>query len=134
MKSEKVALLIIAIFHLAAQAVHNHAHVIADVRNTLTELLFIIIVVTVMPWVAIVVAWKFSIRKGAAIFSLSMAASFLFGYFLHFVVDGPDLHSNVIHHHNSIFFHSAMLLALLEFAAFIFGLYVFLRSNRSSLF
>ena len=106
-KHDRAALLIIAALHLATQVAHNFAHIAAEVRNTLPELLFILLVVTVMPWTAILVAWRTNVRMGALIFSLSMAASFLFGYFLHFVVDSPDLHSNVVDKHRSVFLHSA---------------------------
>ena len=128
MKSEKFALLIIAALHLAVQVTHSYGHAIAGVQNTLLQILFILLVVTVMPWTAVYVAWKMSMRIGSAIFTLSMAASFLFGYFLHFVIDSPDLLTNIIDAHRNIFFYSAMNLALLEFVGAFFGLYVFFRS------
>ena len=68
--------------------------------------------------------------KGSALFSLSMAASFLFGYFFHFVIGSPDLYSNVVGEHRGIFFHSAVILSLLEFSGFVLGLYVLIRRTR----
>ena len=87
----------------------------AGVENSPAEQLFILLVVTIMPWAAIFVGWKWGICKGAALFSLSMAASFLFGFFFHSVIESPDLHSNVVSEHRDIFFHSAVILSLLEF-------------------
>ena len=129
-KFETAALVIAATLHSVAQVIHHYSHTVAGVENSLPELLFILIVGTVMPWMAIFVCWKFSTRKGATLFALSMVASFLFGYILHFVVDSPDLHTHVIEQHRSIFFHSAAGLALVEFSGFVLGLYVLVRRMR----
>ena len=129
-KFETVALLVVAAFHLVSQAAHNYAHSVAGVENSPAEQLFILLVVTIMPWAAIFVGWKWGICKGAALFSLSMAASFLFGFFFHFVIESPDLHSNVVSEHRDIFFHSAVILSLLEFSGFVLGLYVLIRRTR----
>ena len=128
MRAEKLTLLIIAALHLAAQIIHSYSHAVSGVQNTSLQLLFILLVVTIMPWAAVYVAWNRSLRKGSAIFSLSMAASFLFGYILHFVINTPDLHMNVMEEHRSLFFHSAFGLALLEFAGTLFGIYLFARN------
>ena len=83
-----------------------------------------------MPWAAIVVGWKWGMGKGASLYALSMALSFLFGYIFHFVVDGPDLHANIALEYRSMFLHSAAGLALTEFSGFVLGLFVMLRSRR----
>ena len=127
-KAEKFTLLIIATLHLALQLIHSYSHAVSGVQNTSLQQLFILLVVTIMPWVAVYVAWNMSMRNGSAIFSLSMAASFLFGYVLHFVINTPDLHLNVLEEHRGLFFHSASLLALLEFVGASFGVYFFARS------
>ena len=129
-KFETIALLVVAAFHLIAQVAHNHAHIVAAVENSPSEQLFILLVVTIMPWAAIFVGWKWGMGRGATLFTLSMAASFLFGYFFHFVIDSPDLHSNVVDEHMGIFFHSAVILSLLEFSGFVLGLYVLTRRTR----
>ena len=59
-----------------------------------------------------------------------MLASFAFGYLFHFVVDTADLHSNVVGEHSGLFFHSALSLALIEFAGFVYGLSVAVRQGR----
>ena len=64
---------------------------------------------------------------GSSIFSLAMAAAFLFGYLLHFVIDSPDLYSNVAGPPQGLFFHSALSLAIMEFVGFFFGAYLFIR-------
>ena len=126
-KSEPVALAVVATLHLIAQGIHSYSHTVASVENSLPERLFILFIVTVLPWIAIFVSWRFDVGKGAALFALAMVASFLFGYSLHFVIDGPDLHSRVVEQYRSVFFHSAAGLALLEFSGFALGLYVLAR-------
>ena len=123
-RSEAVALLAIAILHLAVQVAHGYSHVAADVPLTAFQQLFILVFVTVAPLAAVYAFWKMDRRTGAALFSLSMAAAFLFGYLLHFVIDSPDLHSNVTGQHRSLFLHSAQGLALTEFLGFFFGAYL----------
>lgn len=130
MKPEKFAFLAIAISHLVVQVAHGYSHIVAGVQNTPLQLIFVLLVVTIAPLVAVYIAWKGNIRKGAGLFALSMVAAFLFGYFLHFVIDSPDSHSNVIGEHKNLFFHSALNLALFEFVGFVFGAYVFTRSSR----
>ncbi len=130
MKYEKLALLTIAVLHLIVQVIHGYSHVAADVQNTPLQLVFILLFITIAPLVAVYIVWKGNIRKGAGLFTLSMVAAFLFGYFLHFVIDSPDLHSNVIGEHKSVFFHSALNLALFEFVGFVFGTYVFLAGRN----
>ena len=123
-RSEALALLAIAVLHLAAQVAHGYSHVAAGVPLTAFQQLFILVVVTVAPLAAVYAFWKMDMRAGAALFSLSMAAAFLFGYVLHFVIDSPDLHSNVAGQHRSLFLHSAQGLALTEFLGFFFGAYL----------
>ena len=129
-RSEAIALLVVAALHLIVGMVHHYAHVIAGVQNTTLELLFILLVVTIAPWAAVYVVWKRNLRTGAALFSLSMAASFLFGYLLHFVIDSPDHHAKVMEIRSGVFFHSAVGLALVEFAGLVFGSYIFLRDRN----
>ena len=59
-----------------------------------------------------------------------MAAAFLFGYLAHFVIDSLDLHSNVVGEHADFFFHSALSLAIIEFAGFAFGVTIATRKPR----
>ena len=129
-KSEAVALAAMAILHLAAQLAHGYSHVAADIPLSAFQQLFILVVVTVAPLAAVYACWKMDMRAGAALFSLSMAAAFVFGYVLHFVMDSPDLHANVTGRHASLFFHSALGLAVTEFVGFFFGAYLAARGTR----
>ena len=120
-------LVAIAVVHLAVQATHAYGHSVAEVPNTALQQAFIVVVVTLGPLVAVLVAWRRTLRLGAGLFAASMVAAFLFGYLLHFVIDSPDLHSNVAGDHEAVFFHSALSLALIEFVGFAYGLVAALR-------
>ena len=54
-----------------------------------------------------------------------------FGLILHFGIDGPDLHSNVVPAHSAIFLYSALGLALVEFAGCVCGLRLCIRCRTS---
>ena len=129
-KSDGVALLAIAMLHLAAQVAHGYSHVAGGVPLTAFQQLFIVAVVTVAPFGAVYVHWELDRQRGAGLFAVSMGAAFLFGYLLHFVIDSPDLHANVTGEHSALFFHSALGLALTEFVGCFFGAYFAARGTR----
>ena len=131
MTSEITSLVIVAALHLITGAVHHYAHVVADVQNSPLQLLFILLVVTIAPWAAIYLAWRKTVKLGAALFSFSMAASLAFGLILHFAIDGPDLHSNVAPEHGTVFLYSAMGLAVVEFAGLVLGTQLWIRARNS---
>ena len=126
---DRTALVAIAAVHLAVQAAHTYSHIAADVPNTALQQVFIVLVVTIGPLAAALIALRRSLRLGAALFAASMVASFAFGYLLHFVFDTPDLHSNVVGDRAGIFFHSALNLALVELGGFVYGLTVVFRRS-----
>lgn len=123
-RSDTAFLAIIAALHLLIGGGHQYAHVVAEVQNTPLQVLFILTVITIAPWVGTYLAWKGSLKIGAALFSASMAASFVFGFVLHFVLESPDLYSNVVPEHRGLFLNSALGLALVEFAGFVLGAYL----------
>lgn len=132
-RPEKRSLLAIAALHLVVGAVHQYAHTVADITYTTFQLLFIILIVTVAPWVAVYLAWTRKMWIGASLFSISMGAAFLFGFLLHFVIESPDLHVNVPEEYRSVFLHSAWALAIVEFVGFVVGAFVGVRASASPL-
>jgi len=120
-------LLVVAAAHLIVGLVHYQSHMLAGVQNTPFQLLFILLVVTIAPWVAVYLAFRASLRTASAMFALTMAASFLFGFLLHFVIEGPDLYSNVTAVHQGLFLQSAVGLALAEFSGVVMGTYIWFR-------
>ena len=131
-KFDKYALLAIVALHLIVQVTHGYSHSVAGVENTPLQLVFILLVITVAPLAAAYISWTGNIRNGAGLLAVSMLAAFFFGYFFHFVIESPDLHSNVTGEHAGIFFHSALIIAIVQFGAFVIGTYIFARESRSS--
>ena len=119
---EQFTLAGIAALHLGVGLTHTYSHMAADVPIPAAQQVYIAIVVTLLPLAAVWLALRRSLRLGAALFAASMYASFVFGYLLHFVIDSPDLHSNVTGDSAGVFFHTALNLALIEFVGFAFGL------------
>ena len=132
-RPETGSLLAIAALHLVVGAIHEYSHTVADITYTPFQRLFIILVVSVAPWVAVYLAWNWKMRIGASLFSISMGAAFLFGFLLHFVIESPDLHVNVPAPYRSVFLHSAWALAIVEFVGFVVGALVGVRASASPL-
>ena len=55
-KHEMLVLILVAFLHLIAQVAHSYAHQIANVMLSPSQLVFIVLVVTILPWLALVVA------------------------------------------------------------------------------
>ena len=55
---EPLTLLAIALLHLAVGVTHGYGHIVADVPNTVLQQAFIVIVVTLLPLVAVLVAFR----------------------------------------------------------------------------
>ena len=120
----------LALVHLVVQLTHGWSHIETDVSLSAMQQVFVYVVATFMPLAAVYVALRKDVRLGAGLFAVSMAVAFLFGYLAHFVIDSPDLHSNVIGEHADLFFHSALSLAIIEFAGCAFGFTIATRKPR----
>ena len=131
-KSDVALLAIVAALHLVIGGAHQYAHGVAGVENSPLQVLFIVLVVTIAPWVAVWLAWRRILLVGAVLFSVSMAASLVFGLAVHFAVESPDLYSNVVPVHRTLFVLSALGLALVEFIGFILGTHVAMRSRHAA--
>ncbi len=129
-KFEKYAVLAIVALHFIVQVTHGYSHSVAGVENTSLQVVFILLVVTVAPLAAAYISWTGNIRNGAGLLAVSMVAAFFFGYLFHFVIESPDLHTNVTGEQADIFFHSALILAIVEFGGFVIGTYIFARGSR----
>lgn len=132
-RSEITLLVIIATLHLFIGGGHQYTHILAGVQNSPLQILFILIVVTIAPWVAIYLVWKRKFKLGAILFSLSMGASLVFGLMLHFLVESPDLYLNVVPKHKASFLYSALGLAFIEFVGFAYGARLALRDRSKSM-
>ncbi|HKQ53036.1 MAG TPA: hypothetical protein VJT74_11740 [Pyrinomonadaceae bacterium] len=76
--------------HAAVLVVHSTAHEILGVKASTPQLVFIVAVIIVAPLVAALLLWKRKSKAGAILLACSMAGSFAFGVYYHFVADTAD--------------------------------------------
>jgi hypothetical protein len=76
-------------FHFLVVVLHSVAHEVLAVKATPAQLAFIVPVIIFAPVVSGFVLLKFE-RAGAALLLASMAGSFAFGLYYHFVADTID--------------------------------------------
>ena len=108
--------------------VHGAAHNTLRVELGPVGIMFVYVVILIAPLCAMVLTWTKNKRIGFALFTFSMAASFVFGLYNHFVSPGID---NVAHQPHetwgAIFILTAWLLLLTEAAGAIYGMACLLR-------
>lgn len=87
--------LLIVVAHAIVVALHSAAHQILGVEASQAQLLFIVAVIIILPPLAGVIIWKGIKGAGAVLLACSMAGSFVFGVYNHFVAHSPDHVSEV---------------------------------------
>ena len=106
-------------FHSLTVALHSVAHEVLSVKATPAQLAFIIPVIISAPLISGLMLPKFK-KAGAALLLASMAGSFVFGFYYHFVADSIDHVAHVAHVEpafwSAMFQVTAYLLAVSEFA------------------
>jgi peptidoglycan/LPS O-acetylase OafA/YrhL len=112
--------------HLAASLWHGSAHTQLAIALTPAKTVFVFAVILLAPLIAAALIWTRCKRVGLWVFSLSMLGAFLFGTVHHYVLVSND---NVHHlpegspESLSQFVTSAAVIALLELASALFGVY-----------
>jgi len=121
----KLAALALVLIHLAVSIVHGRAHQGAMVDLTRFGYVYVVTVITVAPLVA--AALLFTRRRdiGGLLLMFSMAGSFAFGVWYHFLATGTDNVAEVHGVWRSTFLWTALALAALELLGFITGLLVY---------
>ena len=76
--------------HLAVSFVHGYAHQQLGVGLTTWQNTYVLIVITLAPLIALALVWLRRVRLGFALLALSMAGSFIFGGYYHFIGISPD--------------------------------------------
>jgi hypothetical protein len=127
MKSLNKLAIAIVLLHLVVSVPHGMAHSELHIQMQLWQNVYIWLIITILPLVAAILIWKRR-RAGFLLLLLSMAGSFLFGVFYHFIAAGPD---NVAQAATGTFRMTAVLLALIEAAGVVIGLLGWLRSPES---
>jgi cytochrome bd-type quinol oxidase subunit 2 len=121
----------IVVLHLLISIPHGTAHSDLHVQMSQWQNAYILSVITILPLLAIVVLWK-SRRLGFLLLLISMAGSFLFGVFYHFIATGTDniafLPSN---QSANTFKLTAVLLAVTEAVGLIIAIIGWSRSRAA---
>ncbi len=81
---------VIVLAHLLVNIIHGVAHRELHIQLGPAAMLFVIGVIVLCPLLAMVLLWTSQKRLGLILLVLSMAGSFLFGLYNHFVAIGPD--------------------------------------------
>ena len=129
-KASRLALALVLI-HLAVSFVHGAAHSLTNVMLSLFGSVYVLVVITIGPVIAVILLYTKLHSIGAWTFLLTMTGSFCFGVLYHFILHGPD---NVVNFQgHSLFTWSAIGIAILEFVGMVFGLWLIRASrNRTS--
>jgi hypothetical protein len=130
MKSIHRLAIAIVLLHFAVSVPHGIAHSDLHIQMQLWQNVYIWVIITLLPLVAAGLIWKRR-RAGFLLLLLSMAGSFLFGVFYHFIAAGPDNAATLPAHAATRTFQlTAVLLALIEAAGFVIGLLGWRRSSQ----
>ena len=122
MKRIHVLGIAIVVLHALITIPHGIAHSNLHIQMNLWQNIYILLVINLLPLLAAVLIWRRK-RIGFLLLLFSMAGSFLFGLFYHFIAAGPDnVASLTSHPWSNTFKWSAYLLALTEAAGFFIGL------------
>ena len=126
-KNWKLAAFLVIVIHLMLVILHAAAHQILKVDPTTPQLSFILIVIMAAPLVAGLLLWKWDV-PGSILLTLSMAGSFLFGAYNHFVGHSIDHVAEVAHLEPEIwatlFRLSAIGLAVSEVVGTVIGVWL----------
>jgi hypothetical protein len=107
----------VVLVHQAIAILHGMAHGNLHIGLSAPQELFVLIVITVCPLIAMALLWTRRRRVGAVLLAVSMGASLLFGVWNHFVAAGPDHVAEVASGTmGRLFQMTAVLLALIEAA------------------
>jgi hypothetical protein len=126
-KVARYAILLILIHALVA-ALHGAAHVRLYVQLSLSQNIFVVVVITVLPLVAGLLIWKKRNLSGAGVLLCSMTGALFFGVYNHFVSSSPDHVSHVAVMSPAewviVFQVTALLLVLIEASGCLIGLWM----------
>src|SRR5215212_9286485 len=112
----------IVVLHALITIPHGIAHSNLNIQMNRWQNVYILVVINLLPLVAAVLIWRRK-RIGFLLLLFSMAGSFLFGGFYHFMAAGPDnVASLTPHQWTQTFQWTAVLLAVSEALGFFVGI------------
>ena len=123
--------LALVLIHLVISTAHGWAHQGAMVPLTTFGYVYVVVVITLMPWVAAALLFTRKKKMGALLLALSMFGSFVFGFWYHFLSNTGDNITQVHGPWHSTFLWTAIVLAVIELGGTIVGLRLFRVISRS---
>jgi len=116
----------LVVVHLVATLWHGDAHARLAIELPREKNLFVFVVILIAPVVAAGLVWTRYATIGLWAFALSMIGALLFGVYHHYVLISSDNVSHLPEGHpefHSQFSASAAVIALLEFASALYGVF-----------
>ena len=86
---------------------------------------YVVVVITLMPWVAAALLFTRKKKMGALLLALSMFGSFIFGFWYHFLSHTGDNVAQVHGPWHSTFLWTAIALGVIELAGAVVGFRLF---------
>ena len=123
--------LALVLIHLVISTAHGWAHQGAMVALTTFGYVYVVVVITLLPWVAAALLFTRKKKMGALLLALSMLSSFVFGFWYHFLSNTGDNVTQVHGPWHSTFLWTAIVLAVIELGGTIVGLCLFRAISRS---
>jgi hypothetical protein len=122
----RILITILVAIHLVASIWHGSAHSGLAIALPPAKNVFVYVVILIAPLVSAGLVWTRYFSIGLWLFTLAMLGSFLFGAYHHYVLISPD---NIGHlpagspESHAQFITSAAVIALLELAAALYGMF-----------
>jgi cation transport ATPase len=117
--------LALVLIHLVISTAHGWAHQGAMVALTTFGYVYVVVVITLMPFVAAGLLFTRMKKIGALLLAFSMLGSFIFGFWFHFLSNTNDNVSQVHGPWHSTFIWTAIALAVIELAGTVVGFRLF---------
>ena len=130
--------IVVVIVHALVSLLHGAAHQRLNVPLSLSQNLYVVLVIFIAPLVAWALLWRKKYLLGALLLTASMAGALVFGVYNHFVASSPDHVSHVAAAATggwvTVFQFTAVLLAVVEAVGCVFGIWLLkLSPGRSRL-
>jgi cation transport ATPase len=125
--------LALVLIHLVISTAHGWAHQGAMVALTTFGYVYVVVVITLTPFVATGLLFTRKKKFGALLLALSMFGSLIFGFWFHFLSNTNDNVTQVHGPWHSTFLWTAIALALVELAGTVVGFRLLRVVSRSSL-
>jgi hypothetical protein len=118
----------VVVVHALVSALHGLAHEQLAVALSLSQKLYVLVVIVAAPLVAVLLLWRKRYLAGALLFLCSMAGALVFGVYNHFVASSPDHVAHVAAVASGVwvivFQATAVLLALVEAFGCLVGVWM----------